>query len=272
MHSAGWIDVDGEEIYLEISGEGPAVVCVHTAGQSGVQYREVLEELPALGYRVIVPDLPGHGRSAPASTGPINDLHRYAEVCWGLVDALHLERPFVVGCSIGGKITLDLCAHHGDEISGGVAMEADAYNGRLSVAGLCRSAQDPASPSQGDRTYFGTLASLGVDVDAVRAERSARMHRREDNVVTTNDLIGWTTHDLRDVLGSTTCPVLLVAGADDFWIDPQWARASAAMMPLGEYRELAGVGHYPMEEIDGFSRLLADWLEGLAQRDPRRGS
>lgn len=271
MHSAGWVEVDGQDVYVEISGEGPTVLCVHTAGQSGVQYRDVLDELPLHGYRVIVPDLPGHGRSGPAVGGPVKDLHQYANTCWSLLRTLEMERPFVVGCSIGGKITLDLCAQHGDELAGGVAMEADAYNGRLSVSGLQRAAQDPASPSQGDRTYFGTLASLGTSVVRERAERSAQMHRREDNLVTTNDLIGWTTHDLRGDLSATSCPVLIVAGADDFWIDLSWARQSAQMMPLGEFRELPGVGHYPMEEIDGFSGLLAQWLRELSNRDPRSG-
>lgn len=267
MHNAGWINVDGFDLYVEVNGDGPAVLCVHTAGQSGVQYRDVLEELPALGYRVIVPDLPGHGRSGPAPYGPIEDLHRYAEICWSLLQELGVTQAFVVGCSIGGKIALDLAAHHGDRLIGAVAMEADAHNGRLSVAGLRRSMEDAASPSQGDRTYFGTLASLGVAMNPARAERVALMHRREDNVITCSDLIGWTTHDLRDVVAQTSCPVLVVAGTDDFWIDRQWVRASANLIPHGEYLELEGVGHYPMEEIEGFCRMLADWLQDLRSRE-----
>jgi pimeloyl-ACP methyl ester carboxylesterase len=271
MHSAMWVTANGAELYVEIAGEGTTVFCVHTAGQSGVQYRRLVQELPALGYRVVVIDLPGHGRSRPAPGGPVQDLHEYAEFCWAAMVELEIVAPFVVGCSIGGKIALDLCVHHGGEIAGAVAMEADAYNGALSVSGLRRSMSDPASPSQGDRTFFGTLASLGMNVDDQRAHEIALMHRREDNVITASDLIGWTTHDLRSDLRFISCPVLVIAGSDDFWIRPGWVRECAEMIPLGEYRQLEGVGHYPMEEIEGFASLLVRWLEELAARDPHEG-
>lgn len=272
MHSATWLEVRGAEVYVEISGEGPSVFCIHTAGQSGVQYRRLIQELPALGYQVVVIDLPGHGRSLPAPEGPIEDLHEYAEYCWATMVKLELTMPFVVGCSIGGKIALDLGVHHGEALAGVVAMEAEAYSGVLSVRGLRRSMSDVASPSQGDRTFFGTLASVGTTLPSEQAHEIALMHRREDNIVTSSDLIGWTTHDLREHLGAVTCPVLVVAGADDFWIRRASVEATAQMMPLGEFVHLDGVGHYPMEEIDEFSSVLLGWLEALAVRDPRTGA
>lgn len=272
MHGATWLTVRSADVYVEIAGEGPDVFCIHTAGQSGAQYRNLVEELPALGYRVVVIDLPGHGRSRPAPGGPVEDLHEYAEYCWAAMSALELSMPFVVGCSIGGKIALDLSVHHGEALAGVVAMEVDAHNGALSVAGLRRSMSDAASPSQGDRTYFGTLASLGTNVPDDRASEIALVHRREDNIVTSSDLIGWTTHDLRGRLGSVTCPVLVVAGSDDFWIQLAVAEETAQMIPRGEFLRLDGVGHYPMEEIDGFSATLAGWLERLKERHPRKGA
>lgn len=271
MHTAQWITARGVDLFVEVAGEGPPVLCVHTAGQSGVQYRSLLEQLPAWGYQVVVVDLPGHGRSPSMPGGPVEDLHEYAEFCWATMSELEIMTPFVVGCSIGGKIVLDLCAHHGGDIAGAVAMEADAYNGGLSVRGLRRAMSDVASPAQGDRTFFGTLASLGVEVTGTRAQQIALMHRREDNLVTSSDLIGWTSHDLRGHLDSVSCPVLVVAGSDDFWIRPEWVRETARMMPWGEFLLLEGVGHYPMEEIDPFAPTLAGWLQELSARDPRVG-
>lgn len=266
MHDATWLTILGTEIYVERSGDGPSVLCVHTAGQSGFQYREVLERLPALGYEVVVLDLPGHGRSSPWPEDPITDLHTYAEVCWEVVERLSLERPFVVGCSIGGKIALDLCVHHGDELAGAVAMEADSHNGTLSVPALRRAMNDAASPSQGERTYYGTLASLGRAVDPERAERIAVTHRREDSLVTSSDLIGWTTHDVRAGLADVRCPVLVVAGRDDFWVSEEDCRAVAEAIDGGTFLPLDGVGHYPMEELEDFPERLAQWLAGLVER------
>ncbi|HUZ40606.1 MAG TPA: alpha/beta hydrolase [Acidimicrobiales bacterium] len=265
MHSATWLDIDGSQVYVEIAGVGKPVFCIHTAGQSGVQYRRVLQELPLHGYQVVVVDLPDHGRSLPAISGPIEDLHRYAEICWQVIQQLKLEDPIIVGCSVGGKITLDLCVHHGESITAGVAMEADSYNGSLSVSGLRRSMSDSASPSQGDRTYFGALASCGTSVPARVAEQIAVMHRREDSVVTSSDLIGWTTHDLRSDLHKVACPLLVVAGSEDFWVHVDRCAEVALLSPHAGFILLEGVGHYPMEELEDFPTILSGWLEDLTQ-------
>jgi pimeloyl-ACP methyl ester carboxylesterase len=266
MHDATWLTIHDTEVFVQTAGSGVPVLCVHTAGQNGVQYREILQRLPAFGYRVVVLDLPGHGRSLPARGGPITDLHEYGEICWQVVEQLCLERPALLGCSIGGKIVLDLCVHHGDDVRAAVAMEADAYNGALSVAGLRRSMSDSASPSQGDRTFFGTLASIGASVPTERGHQIADMHRREDSIITSSDLIGWTTHDVRQGLRDVRCPLLVVAGSDDFWIRPEDCRALAETVMNGEFLLLDGVGHYPMEELEDFPELLAGWLDGLLKK------
>ena len=266
MHEATWLTIRDTQIYVEVAGDGPQILCVHTAGQSGVQYREVLQRLPSLGYQVVVMDLPGHGRSLPASGGAITDLHDYAEYCWSVVEQLSLNNPVILGCSIGGKIVLDLCVHHGDDIRAAIAMEADGHNGALSVAGLRRSMSDAASPSQGDRTYFGTLASLGVAVPTARAEVIAQMHRREDTVITSSDLIGWTTHDVSEALAGVRCRLLVVAGSDDFWVREENCRLVANAVMNGSFLRLEGTGHYPMEELADFPELLATWLQVLLEK------
>ena len=266
MHQATWLNVRGADVFVQVSGTGIPVFCVHTAGQSGVQYREVVQELPAFGYQVIVLDMPGHGRSSPWPEGPISDLHTYAEICWEVIQQLELIKPFIVGCSIGGKISLDIAVHHGEKLSGVVAMEADAFNGNLSVAGLMRSMADAASPSQGERTYYGTFASLGVSVPSERAEEIALMHRREDSIITTSDLIGWTTHDLRENISSVVCPVLLVVGEDDFWVEKEKVQLAASTIPGANFLLLEGIGHYPMEEVEGFPKVLSGWLSQLVEK------
>lgn len=263
MHSATWLEVNNLQIYVEMAGTGQPIFCIHTAGQSGVQYRDVLQQLPQHGYQVVVLDLPGHGRSLPVGDGPISDLHDYAEICWQVIEQLSLVMPVVVGCSIGGKIVLDLCVHHSEQLAAGVAMEANAYSGMLSVSGLRRSMSDAASPSQGDRTYFGTLASCGSSISSEKCEEIAMMHRREDNLITSSDLIGWTTHDLRDELHRVACPLLVVAGTDDFWVTVDECEKVATSVPRGEFIALSGVGHYPMEELDNFPEIMENWLRSL---------
>lgn len=257
--------IDGVLASVQQAGEGPPVLCLHTAGQSGVQWRHTIGDLAARGYRVVVPDLPGHGRSEPAPDGPVRDLGVYAEWCRSLIAELGLRRPYVVGCSIGGKIALDLAARAGDGLAGVVAMAADARNSAVGVRGLARELEDVAAPSRTDRTYFGTLAVVGRSVPPERAELIATMHRREDPAVSTSDLLGWAEHDLRAVLPSIPCPTRLVVGDDDLWLDPEQVRWAAGQIPGARFSLLEGIGHYPMEEVDGFAAMLQGWLAELAR-------
>lgn len=264
--NAEYLTVGGTPAFVERHGDLAAapVLCLHTAGQSGVQWRHVAPALAALGYQAVVPDLPGHGRSDPAPDGPVDDLGVYAAWCLDLADALGLERFAVAGCSIGGKIALDLAVRASPRLDGVVAMAADAWTGgRPSVRGLRRELVDVAAPSRSDRTELGTHAVLGRAVDAVRARTIATMHRREDPAVSTSDLLGWATHDLREELAGVTCPVHLVVGADDLWLDPERVRWAASRIPGARCTVLDGVGHYPMEELDGFATTLDGWLREL---------
>jgi pimeloyl-ACP methyl ester carboxylesterase len=261
----GYTEIGGSLAFVEQCGTGTPVLCLHTAGQSGVQWRHVGAALAAFGHRVVVPDLPGHGRSEPAPGGPVTDLGAYAAWCVELIERLGLERPFVVGCSIGGKIALDVGTRIPERLAGVVAMAADAWTGgRPSVRGLRRELSDVAAPSRTDRTHLGTLAVVGRSVPASRAELIATMHRREDPAVSTSDLIGWSTHDLRAVLPAITCPAHLVVGADDLWLDAGAVRWAAEQIPAARVTVLDGIGHYPMEEMEGFAAVLENWLTALA--------
>ena len=267
--TAEYLTVDGAGAFVERHGDpdAPPVLCLHTAGQNGVQWRGVAPGLAAAGYHVLVPDLPGHGRSEPAPGGPVDDLGAYAAWCLALADALGVERFAVAGCSIGGKIALDLAVRASPRLTGVVAMAADAWTGgRPSVRGLRRELVDVAAPSRSDRTELGTHAVLGRSVEPGPADLIATMHRREDPVVSNSDLIGWASHDLRERLGEITCPVHLVVGADDLWLDAERVRWAASRIAGARCTVLDGVGHYPMEEIPGFAPVLDGWLTELAGR------
>ncbi|AYA24344.1 Pimeloyl-ACP methyl ester carboxylesterase [Rhodococcus rhodochrous J3] len=280
MIEARYLEIGGALGFVEIvtpdarSGNAldatdlPTVLCIHTAGQSGVQWRHVARDLADRGYRVIVPDLPGHGRSEPAPGGPVTSLIAYGDWLCAVLDALGIDRPFVMGCSIGGKLTLELATRPDRPLSGAVAMEAEPGPGRVNVAGLRRELEDVAGPSRSERTYLGTLASVGRSVPEAKAHTIALMHKREDPEISSSDLIGWGTHDVRDRLDRVTAPIHLVAGVDDPWIDPDAVARAAdtindALPGRARFTALAGIGHYPMEEIDDFAALADTWIGEL---------
>lgn len=259
--TAQYITLDGSSAFVEIWGStGQPVFCIHTAGQSGVQYREAAAGLARLGYRVIVPDLPGHGRSEPPAGGPVTDLGEYAAWCVRLIEALELVQPVIVGCSIGGKISLDIAARLGNRIHSVIAMAANADSGHANVAGLRRELEDISAPSRSDRTYYGTRAVVGSAVSEERRELIARMHCREDPQVSISDLLAWGSHDIFERLSTIVAPARLVAGSDDLWIDAASVQRAAAEIPGAHYTYLHGIGHYPMEEMTDFAEHVDRWV------------
>ncbi|GAA1869664.1 alpha/beta fold hydrolase [Brevibacterium marinum] len=255
--------------FVEDWGDGDAtpLLALHTAGQSGVQYSHVAADLAALGYRVIVPDFPGHGRSEPSVDGPVTDLGDYAQFALTVLDQLGIDRFVVVGCSIGGKITIDLAVRAGDRIQAAIAMAAGADSGNVSIRGLTRELVDISTPSRGDRTYWGTRAVVGSAVTEERRSLIAAMHCREDPIVSNSDLIGWGRHDVRAGLPDIACPTILVAGEDDLWIDAEAIRRDAESIPRGSFTFLPGIGHYPMEEMTDFANQVDAWVRDLGQTD-----
>lgn len=258
--SARYVEIDGRPGFVATFGAGTPVVCLHTAGQSGLQWRDAIEGLVAAGYQVVVPDLPGHGHSEEPATGPVTDLGYYADWTVRLIAALGLHRPYVVGCSIGGKITLDIATRVPGELSGIVAMAADAVNDGQNERSLRRNLEDAVSPARTDRTYYGTLAACGSAVPEELRERIAARHRREDPQVALSDLIGWARHDLVPVLDRITCPAHLVVGGDDFWLDPLSVERTAAAIAGARFTVLPGIGHYPMEEMPDIAARITGWL------------
>ena len=99
-------------IYFEENGEGIPLVCLHTAGSDGRQWRHLLaDEEFSKKFRIIAFDLPWHGKSNPPAElerrgipADHRALHRDgfapSAARW------HCQKPVVMGCSIGGRIVL----------------------------------------------------------------------------------------------------------------------------------------------------------------------
>ena len=108
-------------VYFEEAGSGIPLVCLHTAGSDGRQYRHLLTD-PEITetYRVLAFDLPWHGKSNPPA-GFQDQEYRlttqlYTDTIMAFCRAMELKKPVVMGCSMGGRIVLELALRHGDEL------------------------------------------------------------------------------------------------------------------------------------------------------------
>ncbi|WP_432828667.1 alpha/beta fold hydrolase [Dactylosporangium sp. CA-092794] len=267
MHEAHYLTIDGRLSFVEVFGEGgPDVLCVHSAGQSGVQYRYAAPEIARLGYRVIVADMPGHGRTEPAADGPVADLGMYSDWSLRVLDLFGATRPYLIGCSIGGAIVMDMAVKAHTRLAGVVAMAA--ADSRIVHPNGVRPLvlEDSGAPSIRDRTYYGGLVSSGRLVPPDRAELIALMHCREDWHVTFADGTAQGRLDLWDQLPSITCPVVVVAGEDDPFIPHHLIRQTAQRIPTATYELLEGYGHYPMEELPDFAQRFDGWVKHMSAR------
>ncbi len=119
-------------LYIEEAGQGIPLLCLHTAGSDGRQYRGLLNDKRITDhYRVIVFDMPWHGKSSPPE-GYQNEEYKltsrdYVRMVLEIADALELDRPVVMGCSIGGRIVLYLAHQHGERFRAIIGLETAAH-------------------------------------------------------------------------------------------------------------------------------------------------
>ncbi len=95
-------------------GDGPPVVFLHGPGEHGTKWLRVIPELIST-HRIIAPDLPGHGSTAPLD-GPIND-DQILEWLDDLIECTCTTPPVLVGQLLGGAIAARFASQRGDRIS-----------------------------------------------------------------------------------------------------------------------------------------------------------
>ena len=255
-----YTDLDGTRIYFETAGDPDdrAIVLVHTAGADGRQWRYVAPALADRGYRVIVPDLPGHGKSYPIDWEPNETISQHAEAVWSLVERLGIDRPTVAGCSIGGDVTLDLAVRHADDLTAAVAMEGA---GKTRGAQLGRLSHPHALPGWEDVLEYSVVDATGSICPSERRTELAWQHRGAQEIAT-NDLQAWAEFDVLEDLHRATCPVMLIRGEADYFVQDEPFEETVERLPDCEPVVLEDVGHYPMmESPDEVTDLIAEFAD-----------
>lgn len=201
--------------YLE-QGQGEPVILLHGYCGSSSYWEQVLSYLHD--YRVIVPDLRGHGRS-DAPMGPYT-IEQMADDVLLLMDDLKIEKATLLGHSLGGYITLSF---------------VQRYSSRLNAFGLIHSTGYPDSDEAKEKRVkaVSVIQQEGITnfVESLIPGlfASDMQEQNKENILKAKE-IGYLTPpqgaigaalamrertDRRDVLSSTTLPVLLVAGEKD---------------------------------------------------------
>jgi len=108
-----YAEVNGINLYYEIHGAGRPLVLLHGGLGSGEMFGPVMPQLSAR-HQVIAPDLQGHGRTADIDR-PI-DIRLMADDIAACIDHLGLDKPDVVGYSLGGGVAFQVAVRHPDKV------------------------------------------------------------------------------------------------------------------------------------------------------------
>lgn len=200
----------------------PAVL-VHGFGVSGRYWRPLARRLAPV-RQVLVPDLPGHGRSTTGA--PALDVPELAGVLGGWMDAMGIRTAALVGNSLGCQIAAQLAV-------------GEPHRVRALV--LCGPTTDPAARSA--RAQIGRLL-LSAPVEhpllypIVLADYVQAGPRR-----LLGELRYMLRHRLETVLPEVRVPALVVRGAFDRIVPRRWATEVARLLPDSRLAEVPLAGH-----------------------------
>jgi pimeloyl-ACP methyl ester carboxylesterase len=248
----------GSTLHYEQTGDGEPVVLVHGLSESGASWAPIVDRLSAAN-RVVVVDLPGHGRSARSGSYDVSDL---AGAVAATIAFEGIEGARLVGHSLGG-VVVSAVAASGFPIRSVVnvdqPLKLDDFQAALHAA--APALRDPASFPTVMNAMFDGMA--GEVLSASERDRLEALRRLDQDVV----LGVWsavldTTHEalvarVEEMVRGIRCPYLAIHGIEPGPGYPAWL---AALVPAATVEVWLGVGHYPhLVDPDRFVRRLNEF-------------
>ncbi len=251
-------------------GSGPAMLLLHGFTGTALTWSRQLDAW-ADSYRVIAPDLLGHGASAAPVDPAAYALERQAEQLAELLDLLAASPATVVGYSMGARLALVLALEHPVTVerlvlespSAGLAAPADRAARRAADDRLAddieRDGVDAFVARWEAMPIFAGQASLPEDVQA-RQRNERRRHTATGLAASLRGAGQGVMTPLHDRLHAIRAPALVIAGSLD---ETGLARARIVADGLSDVRIeiVTGAGHTPhLETPDAFLRITNDFL------------
>ena len=137
-----YAEVNGINLYYELHGAGRPLILLHGGLGSGEMFGAVVPLL-AEKHQVVAPDLQGHGRTADIDR-PI-DVRVMADDIAALIDHLGLDRPDVVGYSLGGGVALQVAVKYPEKVRRLVALSANIRRDAIPAEMLAQQGQVTAA-------------------------------------------------------------------------------------------------------------------------------
>ncbi|HLD14024.1 MAG TPA: pimeloyl-ACP methyl ester esterase BioH [Burkholderiales bacterium] len=252
-------------IFIESLGDGPPVVLVHGWGLHGGVWRDLAARL-ARSFRVLIPDLPGHGRSRGVHTGAsladlASDLSR------------RLTEPAIwIGWSLGAFVALATARDHPQTVSRLVLVgatpkfvQAPDWLCAMPPTTLAQFARDFEGDYRGTLMRFLSLQMGDGEVAqaAVRKLRGMLLEQGEPDPAALQGGLQWLANiDLRADLPAIAAPALVLHGSHDRLVPPAAARFLAERLPAARLVFIPSAGHAPfLSHADATWNVLQQFLQ-----------
>ncbi len=267
--------VDGVTSQVLTAGEGRPVVLLHGDGDNAAVWQWVIPAL-AREHHVFALSLPGHADTDRARIDYTREYMR--DFVSATLDALGLERPVLVGNSLGGQLSLWLSLAEPERFPAVVLLDSSGLgwqvNPSLAIETLPFVGEYAAavarSPFGGVGRQMSRVSELFWRYDRAPAGWLAEQARLaklpgflDAAIAARRAVLGpWGQRQvLLDQLHRLTMPVLVVWGANDLVVPVAHAHAAASQLPDGELAVIQDCGHMPhVERPDEFLRVVVPFL------------
>jgi pimeloyl-ACP methyl ester carboxylesterase len=251
---------DGRIAYGD-EGQGPPLVLLHAFPLDSAMWRPQVEALRAT-YRVLTPDMPGFGGSAPFAGPPSIDT--MADAVAGLLDELRIERVVLAGLSMGGYAALAFARRHAARLNGLLladtraepdSEEAKANRNKLIAFARTATALDVFEQLLPKMVSDETRSRRPEVVDEAR-----RIAARQSvgGIVAALEALR-DRADAGPVLRTIAVPTLVIVGRDDVLTPPAVAEKLRDGITGARLVVLDGAGHLSnLERPEAFTAALGE--------------
>jgi 3-oxoadipate enol-lactonase len=254
------------EIVYRVLGDGPPVVLLHPFPVNHEFWLPVAQALETR-YRLVLPDLRGHGDSG-VGEGPAT-MDKHAADIARVMDAADVGRAPLIGVSIGGYALFEFWRRHRGRVAGlglcntkAPADSAEARGGRLQAADdVLERGTEPFFESMVQRVLGKTTREMRPDL----ADGALRMMRKMAPEGVAQVQRGMAMRpDSMDTLKTINVPTLVITGDEDVFTGVNEAELMRQHISGSQLRVIPKAGHYsPWEQLDEVVKLLRQFLEGL---------
>lgn len=263
----------GSATRIRVDAYGPPdarpILFLHGYSQSRLAWRQQYRSPLAEEFRLLVPDLRGHGESEKPRD-LYDDSSQWAADIAAVLAAFDAEDAVVVAWSYAGLVALDYVAERGtDRLAGLILVDAVASIGTDGAVAL---GEEYVALMDGlTSTNTGeSVAACASLVRVCRADDPGPEELYTDLGYTVavpprvRDALRSRVVDHENVLTSLRLPVLLIQGRDDAVVLPRTADRYAALVPDATLATYDGVGHSPFREVpDRFAADLRSFLASV---------